>query len=157
MGRKTKYEKGISIELRDKVLTELVLQHRENIKKDRNRKLVGLFSIYASMDITYDEFIDIILSLESQEYLRYIPSDKSKKRILIRGEKVPQEFVELTTPKGTSYLETKLDKSNEDVNINLKRPLQVQVLTTLATLLLSTAPLNLLWRLIKRFLSLFHF
>ncbi len=149
-------EKGVRKELRDKVLTELVLQHRENTKKDKNRKLVNLFPIYRDMYITYDEFINVILSLESQEYLRYIPADISKTRIPIRGEKVPQEFIELTTPKGTSYLETKLDEKEREVKTNLKRPLQVQVLTIIATLILSSASLGLLWQIIKWFLSLFR-
>ncbi len=149
-------KKGVSKELRDKVLTELVLQHRENIKKDKNRKLVNLFPIYRDMDITYDEFISVILSLESQEYLHYTPADNTKTKIPIRGEKVPQEFIELTTPKGTSYLETKLDEKEGEVKTNLKRPLQVQVLTIIATLILSSASLGLLWQLIKWFLSLFR-
>ncbi len=149
-------KKGVSKKLRDKVLTELVLQYRENIKKDKNRKLVNLFPIFSNMDIPYSEFKDVIMSLENQEYLHYFPTDDSAEKIPIRGEKIPQEFIELTAPKGTSYLETKLDKMDNERRTSFKYPIIVAIIVAIIGILLSRESANLLLQIAKWFLSLFR-
>ena len=146
----------IKKELRDKIMCDIVLKYRENQKRDIKSERVNIFSIWNKYNIPYSDFIDIILSLEAQGYLHYEKAEKCKTKINRNGELIPQEFV-ILEPSGKSFPEKLSDKMEEEIKTNLKRPLQVQVLTILITLLLSSASIGLLLQIIKWFLSLFHF
>lgn len=148
--------KKIDKELRDKIMCDIALKYRENQKKENSSEKVNVFSIWNKYNMSYSDFIDIILSLEAQGYLHYEKAEKNKTKININGEFIPQEFVRIE-PIGKSFPEKLSNEKEAEIKTNLKRPLQVQVLTILITLLLSSASLSLLLQIIKWFLSLFHF
>lgn len=146
---------GVEKELRDKVLTNIVLQYREQQKHVHKYEKVNLFPLWRKYDMKYSDFLDVILALEGQGYLHYEKAGKDKEKIHINGEYVPQEFVTLED-NAKSFPEDLSDEKTAEINNNLKRPFQVQLLTILMTILLSSASLGLLWQIIKWFLSLFH-
>lgn len=145
----------IKKELRDKIMCDIVLKYRENQKRDIKSERVNIFLIWNKYNISYSDFIDIILSLEAQGYLHYEKAEKGKAKININGELIPQEFV-ILEPGGKSFPEKLSDEMEKEIKTNLKRPLQVQVLSAIILLALSGTSLSLLWQIIKWFLSLFH-
>ena len=136
-------------------MSDIASKYRDQQKEETRYEKVNLFLIWAKYDISYSDFINVILSLEAKDYLKYEKADKSKEIIFIKGEYVPQEFVVLKS-NGKSFLEDLSDNKENEIKSNLKRPLQVQVLTILISILLSSGSICLLWQIIQWFLSLFR-
>lgn len=148
-------KKAIEKSLRDDIMVEIALKYRENQKLEQKPQKVNIFSIWLKHDMSYSEFLDVILSLDAQRYLNYEKADKNKEKIHVKGEYVPQEFVTLERS-GKSFSEDLVDEKDSEIKTNLKRPLLVQVLSAIILLILSGTSLHLLWQIIKWFLSLFH-
>lgn len=146
---------GVKKKLRNKIMSDIASKYRDQQKEETRYEKVNLFLIWEKYDISYSDFINVILSLEAKDYLKYEKANKSKERIFIKGEYVPQEFVVLKS-NGKSFLEDLSDDKENEIKSNLKRPLQVQVLTILISILLSSGSICLLWQIIQWFLSLFR-
>lgn len=150
-----KNKRTVKKSIRDEIMTEIALQYRENQKSKQKPQKVNIFSIWTKHDMSYYDFLNVILSLEAQGYLRYEKAKDNAEKFRIKGEYIPQEFVALE-PSGKSFSEDLLDEKDNEIKTNLKRPLLVQVLSAIILLTLSGTSLGLLWKIIKWFLSLFR-
>ena len=59
-------------------ILQLNAEKTEKNNPDNNR--VNIFFIWINYDMSYDDFINIILSLDDQEYLTYKKADKDAKK-----------------------------------------------------------------------------
>ena len=147
--------KGIKKSVRDEILVEIALQYRENQKLEQKPQKVRLFEIWQKQKIPYSDFIDVILALESDDYLHYEKAGKNTQRAVIGNERVPQEFVTLEQ-KAKSFPETLSDEKENEKRLNLKYPIILAIITALIGILLSNASTNWLSQILEKFLSLFY-
>lgn len=147
---------GVKKNLRDSVMSDIAAQCRKNRKNNPDNNRVNIFFIWINYDMSYDDFINIILSLDDQEYLTYKKADKDAKKYHVRGENVPQEIV-FVSGKGRSFLEDLSDEKKEEFNSSLKRPLLQKILIWLASTILSYESIIRIWSKIKLILSYLHF
>ncbi len=150
-----KSAKKVDKSLRDKIMTEIALQYRENQKSEQKPQKVNIFSIWLKHDMPYSKFLDVILSLEAQGYLNYEKADKNKEKIHVKSEYVPQEFVTLEHS-GKSFPETLCDERGNERKINLKYPIIVAIIVAIIGILSSSKSIGLLSQIAEWFLSLFH-
>ena len=146
---------GVKKNLRDSVMSDIAAQCRKNRKNNPDNNRVNIFFIWINYDMSYDDFINIILSLDDQEYLTYKKADKDAKKYHVRGENVPQEIV-FVSGKGRSFLEDLSDEKKEEFNSSLKRPLLQKILIWLASTILSYESIMRIWSKIKLILSYLH-
>lgn len=59
--------KEVDKSLRNEIMKEISLKYRENQKTELHSQKVNIFQIWLNHDMTYSEFLDVILSLEAQE------------------------------------------------------------------------------------------
>lgn len=62
-----KQPKEVDKSLRNEIMEEISLKYRENQKTELHSQKVNIFQIWLNHDMTYSEFLDVILSLEAQE------------------------------------------------------------------------------------------
>lgn len=148
-------KKTIEKSLRDEIMTEIILQYRENQKSEQKMQKVSLFLIWSKKNMPYSDFIDIILSLDAQGYIHYEKADKNKEKIHTKGEYVPQEFVTIA-PNWKSFPEILSDEKANERKLNIKYPVIIAIITALIGILLSNASIGWLSQILEQFLSLFR-
>lgn len=147
--------KEVDKSLRNEIMKEISLKYRENQKTELHSQKVNIFQIWLNHDMTYSEFLDVILSLEAQEYLHYHRADKNAKRYNVKGECVPQEFVTLERG-GKSFPEDLSDEKEKDKKLNIKYPVVSSFLTTMIGYVPKILSKDLLSRIKEWILSLFR-
>lgn len=150
-----KSTKEVKKSLRDEIMTEIALKYRENQKTRQKLQKVNVFLIWTKHDMSYSDFLNVILSLEAQGYLHYERAKDNAEKFCIKGECIPQEFVTLE-PSGKSFPETFSDKQESEKRLNIKYPIILAIITALIGILLSNVLIGWLSQLLEWFLSPFH-
>lgn len=150
-----KSTKEVKKSLRNEIMTEIALKYRENQKTKQKLEKVNIFSVWTKHDMSYSDFLNVILSLEAQGYLHYERAKDNAEKFSVKGECIPQEFVTLE-PSGKSFPETLSDEKENEKKFNIKYPIILAIITALISILLSNSSIDWLSQLSEWFLSLFR-